>query len=241
MNFKFMILGIIPARGGSKGLKNKNIKLLLGKPLIYYTIRDAKKSKFLNKIVCSTEDSKIAAIVKRYGIEVIKRPKRLAQDKSKIEDVLRYTVKKLEKEKKFIIDAVVLLNPSIPVKKEGIIDEVINKFLKSGADAVMSVMEIGQFHPNWLLKVGKDGKIQLYSPSRIYRRQDLPKYYLHDGAVAAVKKEVLMRNKEGNPLYPAFGKDIRAVIQAYGEVVDIDYEYDFFLAESILKTRKRKI
>lgn len=234
------ILGIIPAKGKSRGLKNKNIKPLLGKPTIYYTIQAAKEAGLLNKIVCSTEDPKVASIAKRYGIEVIKRPKSLAQDRSRIEDVLRHTVKTLEKKQKFITDVVVLLIPSVPVRRRGVIDEAIIKFLETGADAVLTVEDVGQFHPNWLLKLDQDNKIKPYLPSNIYRRQDLPKYYLHDGAVVVVKKEVLMKNKGSNPLYPFLGNDIRAIIQSPEEVVDIDNERDYFLAQALLRRQKRK-
>ncbi|MFH1449310.1 MAG: hypothetical protein ABIG09_02745 [bacterium] len=94
---KANIVGVITARGGSKGLKNKNILPLLGKPVIYHTIEKAIESKLLDRIVCSTDDDRIASIVKKYGIEVIRRPKELARGISPIEDVLRHAVKRLEK------------------------------------------------------------------------------------------------------------------------------------------------
>ncbi|MDD2731847.1 MAG: acylneuraminate cytidylyltransferase family protein [Candidatus Pacebacteria bacterium] len=230
------ILGVITARGNSKGVKNKNIKPLAGKPTIYYTIEAAKKSKLLTRLVCSTEDSKIAEITKSYGVEVIKRPKALACDTARIDDVLRHTVKFLEKRDKFTTDIVVLLYANIPIRKEGIIDKTISEFIKFNPDCVMTVSDIGQFHPNWLLKVEDEKRIDLYSPTTIYRRQDLPKYYYNDGSVVAVKKEALMKN-DGISLYPAFGKDIRAIIQSQHETIEIDNEYDYFLAESILNTR----
>lgn len=232
-----MILGIITAKGKSRGLPNKNIRPLLGKPTIYYTIEQAKQSKLLNKIVCSTEDLGITSIVEKYGVEVIKRPKRLAQDKTRIDDVLRHVVKVCEKKQGLKADGIVLLYGNIAVRKEGIIDEAIDKFIKTEADAVMTVEDIGQFHPNWLVKLDKSEKIELYAPSKIYRRQDLPKYYLPDGAVIVVKKEVLFRN-DGIQLYPAFGKNIKAIVQDPKDVIDIDNEYDYLLAEAILKRRK---
>lgn len=236
---KLNILGIIPARGGSAGLKNKNIKLLLGKPTIYYTIKDAKESKLLDKIVCSTEDSRIARIVKKYNIEVIKRPKELASAKSRIEGALRHAVNTLEKKQKFRTDAVVLLFPCVPVRDHGIIDKTITEFLKTGADCVMTVQGVERFHPNWMLKLDKEKKVEPYSPVKIYRRQDLSDYYIDDGAVVVIKKEILMRN-DGNPLFPAFGNNIRAIIQDSQDVVDIDSQHDYFLAEAILRARKLK-
>ncbi len=233
------ILGVIPAKGKNQGLKDKNIRPLLGKPTIYYTIQTAKESQLLDRIVCSTEDPKIAAIVKKYGVEVIKRPKTLSQKRTRVDDVLRHAVRTLEKKQGFVTDVVVLLYANVPVRKEGIIDQTISRLLESGADCVMTVEDIGQFHPNWLLKLDEKKKIKLYSPITIYTRQDLPKYYLQDGGVIAIKKDVLMRN-DGIPLYPAFGKDIRAIIQSPQDVVDIDNKYDFLLAETILKTRYKK-
>ena len=121
------ILGIIPARGGSKGIPRKNIKPLHGKPLIYYTIKEALKSKFLNRVVVSTEDNDIAEIAKKFGAKVIKRPKELARDETPIRDVVIHVLNKF-KEKKYIPDAVVLLQPSSPLRKAHHIDEAISLF-----------------------------------------------------------------------------------------------------------------
>lgn len=229
------ILGIIPAKGKSRGLPNKNIRPLLGKPTIYYTIEHAKKSKYITRLVCSTEDKKIASLAKDFGVEVILRPESLAKDDTRIDDVLRHAVKELKKE--FIPDAVVMLLANVPVRKEGIIDKAIEYFLKTKADAVISVIDVGQYNPNWFLSLDKEKKVSLPYPNRIYRRQDLPKQYTHDGAVLVVKTEVLMKNSGSNQLYPFLGNDIRAIVQDSGDVVDIDNEMDFYLAETILRKK----
>jgi len=232
------ILGIIPARGGSKGLKNKNIKMLLGKPMIYYSIQSAKSSKMLNKIVCSTENSKIASIVKKYGVEVIKRPRELAQDKSKVDDALRYTVKKLENDKDNKIDVIVLIYANVPVRKKGIIDESVNKLIKTGADSVITAVEVGKSNPHLMFKLNKKNQPIFLSPIKAYRRQDLPNYYLHDGSVLVMRKKVLMDNNGPNVNYPFLGEDIRVVIENSLDVVDVDEEIDYYLAKTILENKK---
>lgn len=94
------ILAIIPARGSSKGFPRKNIKNLNGKPLIFYTIREAKKSKFLSRIVVSTDDEKISNVSKRYGVDVIKRPKKLAKDTTPSEAVIKHAINYLKKKRR---------------------------------------------------------------------------------------------------------------------------------------------
>jgi CMP-N-acetylneuraminic acid synthetase len=232
---KMNIVGIITARGGSKGVKDKNIIPLLGKPIIYYTIKRAKESKLLDKIVCSTEDERIARIVQEYGVEVIRRPSELARDTSPIEDVLRHAVKELQ-QGGFNPGIVVLLYANVPVRAGGIIDKTIKKMISTHADCVLTVENVGKFHPYWMLKVDNSDKLIYYTPDKnLYQRQMLPRLYIHDGSVLAVKKDVLMKGLSNDRLYSSFGEDIRVIIQQPGDTVEIDDRYDLSVAEILLK------
>jgi CMP-N-acetylneuraminic acid synthetase len=237
------VLGVITARKGSKGLKKKNILSLFEKPVIYYTIEKALKSKLINKLVVSTEDEKIAKIVGRYGVEVIKRPKNLAKDSSPIEDVLRHTVEFLETQN-YIADLVVLLYANVPVRSNSIIDRAIRKIIETDADAVMSITDVRKFHPYWFLKINKQNKIQPFISGNIYkkgyRRQTLPRLFIHDSAVLVVKRNILMKNKLKTKLYSCFGNDIRGIYQRPEETVEIDDLFDLKLAEAILRYNKIK-
>ena len=111
------IVGIIPARGGSKRIPKKNIKLLKNKPLIGYTIIEAKKSKFLNSVYVSTEDEKISRISKKFGIDIIKRPKKFAKDTTQGYVPIQHAIKYLESKHNEIIDVIVVLQPTSPLRK----------------------------------------------------------------------------------------------------------------------------
>lgn len=229
------ILGLIPARGGSKRLKNKNILPLLGRPLISYTIEHARESTLINKIVCSTESEEIARIAELEACEVVKRPKRLAQDRSHLEDVLEHTVCYLSHKCSYEAEIVVVLLANVPIRKQGIIDKVIQKLIDTKADSVFTAEPVGKYHPLWMVKRSRDDVMVHYNPSPIFRGQDLPPLYINNGAVWAVWSKVLKRKAKRETNYSKFGNDIRLVIQDRYDAVDVDDIYDFLLAETILK------
>jgi len=133
---KKKFIAIIPARSGSKGLKNKNILNVSGHPLISYSIQAAKESKFINKIFVTTDGEKIAKISKSYGAEVIKRPKKLSGDKLSIELVVAHAVDEIEKRINFIFDNIVLLQPTSPLRSAKDIDRAISIFIKKKSDSL---------------------------------------------------------------------------------------------------------
>ena len=203
-----MILGIIPARGGSKGVPRKNLKKLCGKPLIAWTIEAAKKSKLFDRYVVSTEDEEIAEVSKKYGAEVIHRPPELARDETPILPVLQDALKKID------ATVVVLLNPTSPIRNSDLIDHCIRRFLDSGADS---------------LATGFMCKYKEYG-THDRRRQDIEGFFYDDGNVYVIKADLI---KKGD----RFGKKIERVITAKEQNIDIDDDFDFWLAEQILKKR----
>ena len=145
------ILGVITARGGSKGIPGKNIKLLAGKPLISYTIEAAKKSGVFDRLILSTDDESIARVAKDYGCDVpFMRPKDLAEDKTAHLPVLQHAVNWLKENENYSPDAVMILQPTAPLRQDFHIKEATELFFRSGADSVVSVSEIPQhFSPHW--------------------------------------------------------------------------------------------
>jgi len=207
-----MILGVIPARGGSKTIPQKNIKEICGKPLIAWTIEAAKKSKLLDKCVVSTEDKEIAEIARKYGMEVIDRPKELADDRINIFPlVLQDVFKKID------ADIIVLLQCTSPVRDEGLIDDCIQRFLNSKVDALAT---------GYICQLFEWG-------SYTERKQDLKGFFHDDGNILIWKKELVNKGER-------LGKKNEKVIISREQNFEIDDEFDFWLNEQILKKRKNQ-
>jgi len=229
------ILGVIPARGGSKGFLKKNVQMLLGKPLIAYTIMAAQKSSLITRLIVSTEDEEITEISRRYGVEVLERPMELAADDSPIDDALRFSVTYLRENEAYNPDIVVLMQANVPVRKEGMIDTVISKLIDSDADSSVSIYKVDQ-RPEWMKRLRSDRLFPLYKSPKGYRRQDLPELYLLDGAVGAIKTEVLFKTIGDRRAHAYLGDDVRGVVQEKFYAIEIDSPEDIILAEAILRT-----
>lgn len=229
------ILGVIPARGGKQQLPNKNILPLLGRPVIAYTILAAQRSSLIDRLVVSTENRDIASVAKQLNVEVVDRPSELALDTSPLEDSLRHAVEYLEKEDNYQTDIVVQMLANVPVRKGGIIDEVINKLIDTDADSVATVYPVDQY-PQWMKKMDKDGYLRPFLPlTKEYRRQDIEQMYLLDGAVIAIKRDILMETVGMKGVYLYTGRNVLGIIQNKRYAIEIDTQEDFSIAESFLK------
>ena len=224
------ILAIIPARGGSKGVPLKNIRKLGRKPLIEYTIKSAKKSKYVNRVVVSTDSKKIANIAKSCGAEIpFVRPKYLAVSSAKTIDVVKYTLKMLKKKLQYEPDIVTLLNPTVPFRKEDDIDESIEVLVKSKANITVQVKEI-KTHPYrayWL----KNGFLKPFKKDflKYHQRQSFPECYYSTAGIST------FWNKNIAKFGHMFGPKIKPIISDDESNVDIDSIFDFFVAEMISK------
>ena len=225
---------IIPARGGSKGIPRKNIKPLLGKPLIGYSIEHAKKSKYMNKVVVSTEDEEIAEISKDYGAEVpFLRPEELARDDSPTSDAIIHALNWFEKRGEYF-DIVVLLEPTSPLRKENDLDIAIELFIKNidRADSLVSVGEVHLENP-YIMKKIENGYVKPFIEidENVYQRQQLPKVYFPYGVVYLSKTDTLKR-------YKTFYQErtIPYFIERW-QNYEVDDIYDFIAIEAILKYR----
>ncbi len=227
------IIAIIPARGGSKGLPGKNIKLLAGKPLIAWTIERALKSKYLDRVIVSTDDKEIAEVSKKYGAEVIERPKKLATDKAKTIDVVSHVLGVLKKEH-YVPDIAVLLQPTSPLRVTDDIDESILMFLKNKCDSVISFYE-SSFPLQGFKMEKKYLKPILGNKYLKTRRQDLPKTYLPNGALYVFTPRDLLKYKT---FYP---EKILPYIMPSDRSIDIDHEIDLKLAELIIKSAGKNL
>ena len=227
------ILGIIPARGGSKGIPGKNIKEFYGKPLIAWTIEAALKSGSLSRLIVSTDDNKIVEIAKRYGAEVpLVRPAELAQDTSSTLSVLVHAVKYLLEKENYFPDFIFLLEPTFPGRQPQHIREAIDLVLQTHADSVVSLVGVPEkYNPAWQFEVGDSGWVKTVVgvdfKKIVTRRQDLSKTYIRNGAVYLFKTELLF---EDEPNF--YGRDVMAYIMSSKYDLDIDTLEDWFVAES---------
>ena len=204
-----MILGITPARGGSKGIPKKNIKIIAGKALIAWTIEAAKRCNLLNRYVVSTEDAEIAEIVKQYGAEVLYRPPRLATDEASTLSVLQHAIEHIS------CDIVVLLQATSPIRSNGLIDTCIKEFMDNGYDS---------------LATGFMCKYVEYTKSEL-RRQDIKGFFYDDGNVYVMRTDLIRVGER-------FGEKIGRKIISRWENVEIDDHFDFWVAEKILLEKK---
>ena len=229
MSKKPNIIAIIPARGGSKSCPRKNIKLLNDKPLIYYTINEAKKSKYLGRLIVSTEDSEIAEIARQYEAEVIGRPVELAQDDTPSLPVYQHVIRYLEEVEDFYPNIIVVLQPTSPCRVVENIDGAIEKFLGAGCDSVVSVCEV-QHPPHWMYSLECDRlKPIIEGGEKVTRRQDAPKTYRLNGAVYVIHRDVIMEQNR------VMGNDTRPFIMPLESSIDLDTDLDFRLAELLVK------
>lgn len=234
------IVGIIPARGGSKGFPRKNVQVLLGKPVIAHTIVAAQRSNLITRLIVSTEDEEITEISHRHGVEVIPRPVELAADDSPIEEALRHSVTYLREKEGYNPDIVVQMQANVPVRKEAMIDAVIEKLINSGADSTASIYEVDQ-RPEIMKRLKGDRLFPRYKLTRGYRRQDFSKLYLLDGAVLATKTEVLFATIGDRRAHAYLGDNVRGVVQEKFYAIEVDSPEDLVLAEAILQTLRKQV
>lgn len=225
------VLGLIPARGGSKGVPRKNIRVLGGKPLLQYTAEAALSARSLTRVVLSTEDDEIAQVGRRCGLDVpFMRPLELARDDSPTLPVVQHALQQLASAGDQY-DAVCLLQPTNPLRAAGDIDACVVLLETSGADTVISVRPVPAAHnPHWVYFAASAGDLRLSTGDRepISRRQDLPCAYHRDGSVYITRCAVVT---ERGSLYGdrTVGYEIEA-----RRSLNIDVMADWERAESLL-------
>jgi CMP-N-acetylneuraminic acid synthetase len=221
------VLGLIPARGGSKTIPRKNIKDIAGKPLIAWTIESALGSGLLAAVVVSTDDLEIGEVARRYGAETpFVRPTELARDDTPGVDPVLHALEVLPG-----FDAVLLMQPTSPLRTTEDINECIQFAEGTGAGCVVSVTEASQ-HPYWMYRLDAERRLQsLVAEKHVTRRQDLPAVYAANGALYFARREWLQRQR-------AFiTADTFGYVMPVERSIDIDSPFDWKLAELLLKEK----
>jgi CMP-N-acetylneuraminic acid synthetase len=227
------VLGIVPARGGSKGIVGKNLAPLDGRPLIAYTADAVRGSRRLSRTIVTTDDEAVAAAAASAGLDVpFRRPAHLAGDAVAMLPVLQHAVETLRGDG-VDPDVVVLLQPTSPLRRGDHIDAAIALLESSRADSVVSVMEVPhRFSPVSVLTMVGDRLFPLFDGPAVSRRQDKPRVYARNGpAVLAIRTDVLMAGS-------LYGEDCRALLMAEEDSLDVDTAFDLRLAELLLRERR---
>jgi len=226
------ILGIIPARGGSKGVPKKNIRKINGKPLIYYTIAESQKSKLLTDFVVSTESKEIAEYCKSIGHEIpFMRPLALSEDHVESYPVIYHALKEMEKIKKIYYDIIVMLQPTTPLRIFSDIDNALAMLLESDAESIVSIVNVGGYHPLRMKQISDNNILVNYVEQKFENmqpRQSLPPVFIRNGAIYASKRNIIINKM-------IVGRSCLAYEMPYERSVNIDTEIDFNLAELMMK------
>jgi CMP-N-acetylneuraminic acid synthetase len=230
------ILSIIPARGGSKGVPGKNIKLLNGKPLLQYTAEIALESKYLTAVILSSDDKQIITVAKSLGIQVpFLRPEELGQDTTPTIDVIIHALQWYENQAVFF-DAVCLLQVTSPFRTVEFLNKAIEKFITSGCDSLVSVQKVPhEYNPHWTFEVNPEGNLKISTGEEkiISRRQELPEAYHRDGSIYIMKTEVLLQQ------HSLYGKSMSFIESSPEFYVNIDTLADWEKAERMIKNKQK--
>ena len=231
------ILGLIPARGGSKGIPQKNIVPLLGRALLAYSCEAALASREFSRIIVSTDDLRIAEVAQENGVEApFVRPAELAQDDTLALPVVQHAVRWLRKNEGYNPDAVMLLQPTSPLRRAEHITGAVKVMDRTGADTVVSVVEVPHnFGPASLMSVSANGRLEPYQVGPVVlRRQDKPILYARNGpAVLLVTQTTLMKH------LTLYGANTQPYVMEEIDSFDVDSKNDLIIIEALLKQRRR--
>jgi len=219
------VLAVIPARGGSKRLPQKNILPLAGKPLIKWTIEASLYSRYIDKVVVSSDDEEILKISVNAGAEIIRRPKELAIDEASSFSVVEHVLSELE----YNPDYLALMQPTSPLRNNKHIDEAIELLISKKVDAVISVCET-EHSPLWMNTLPKNGSMNQFIKTKFkeLRSQDLPIYYRLNGAIYLSEIHSLITNRS------FWGDQTKAYIMPKKKSIDIDTSIDFELCKILI-------
>ena len=231
------VLGVIPARGGSKSIHLKNIVELCGDPLIAYSIKSAAGSKYLEDFIISTDSLEIAKVAKDYGGKVpFLRPAEISTDAASSIDVVRHALKFMECSKGVVYDACMLLQPTNPLRTSRQIDQAINLFASTKLDSVVSIVSVGATHPYRMYSLTEYGTLEPFVKNLenpMLPRQQLPPIYIRSGDIYLTSRDVVLNGTD------LIGESSLGLIVDPENTVNIDSEIDLILAKSLIKSRKK--
>lgn len=224
------ILAVVPARGGSKGLPGKNIRPLLGKPLIAWSIEQGLSCRYVNEVIVSTDSEEIAKIATQYGAEVpFLRPSNLALDSTPTSDVLIHLIEEMEK-KGNIYDYLLLLEPTSPLREVSDLDAAVTRLINSPqASSIVGVSKVEAQHPEFCIKINDEGFIRSKNNFKVLRRQEIDELYFYEGSLYLSRIDTFKAKRN------FYHEETLAYIMPKWKSYEIDDIVDFIIVESILK------
>ena len=226
------VIAVIPARGGSKGLPGKNIRPILGEPLIGHSIRQSLSSKHVDRTFVSTDSPDIAAVARQYRTEVIHRPRAISGDRATSEEALHHAISDLRRRESYVPDLVVFLQCTSPIRSDDDIDAAIEMMLETGADSLLSVCKFHRFI--WRMDDGSPTSFNYDYRNRQLRQHHSPEF-MENGSIYIFRPEILKMYDN------RLGGKIQLYEMDYFSSIEIDTWEDFVLCEAILKhLRHRK-
>jgi len=226
MEVKNSFLTIIPARQGSKGIKNKNLSLVKSKPLIYYTLKAAKESKLIKDVVVTTDSKVIYNYSKKFNFFLIKRPRKISGDNSKIISAIKHVLKHKSFKKKY--HYIILLQPTSPLRTSYNIDQAINLFLKKSAETLVSVRKVNDDHPARMYRKNRGYLMPIFPKLVDCNRQKLGSIYHRNGAIYIFSIKNILKGK-------LYGKNILPFIMNQKSSINIDNKLDLKLLKFLLR------
>ena len=226
------VLGVIPARGGSKSVPHKNLAPLNGKPMMVWTIEAAQNSKMMTHFVVSSEDEKIIQVALQYGAPApFVRPAEFATDEAPSLPVVQHAVREMEARLNIVFDYVVMLQATSPLRTGADIDAALEKLIRTGADSVVSVVRIAHHHPYRMRFIENDllVKLPMGEQKELQRRQDLPPVFIRNGAIFATKREVVMEQNS------FLGTVSRPYLMPESRSANVDTKFDFLVVEVMMQ------
>ncbi len=234
------VLALVPARGGSKGIPRKNVRLLAGKPVVAYSVESGLRARLVTRVVCSTDDEEIAAAARDAGADVpFLRPAELAQDTTEDWPVFQHALQWLEEQEGWVPDLVVNLRPTSPLRRVEHVDAAVQLLLDTGVDSVKSVC-VARQHPHkmWVMEPGGGGRMEPYlrTPFRLERGPDVPRaeldtIYWQNGVVDVTRRSVIL--DQGVMI----GRTVAGLVTEPEDSVDLDTPLDFTVAEILMANR----
>ena len=221
------VLAIIPARGGSKGVKRKNIRLLNGLPLIAYSIKSAHESQYLSDVVVSSDDKEILAVAAEYNANTLARPDELATDTAPMLPVLQHTLKEMETKTSQTYDYIAILQPTAPFRTAKDIDTAVESL--NGAKSLVSVYKVEDCHPARMYTIENEQLLPVMPEPPGALRQDLPNMYHRNGCIYLIRRDTLV---DDNLI---ISKDSKPYIMSERNSVNIDTEFDLEIAEFLMQ------
>lgn len=235
------VLGVVLARAGSAGLKDKHLLPLLGKPVIQYTLEHARLARSLSRVVVSSDCPQVLRLGRAAGFDAVERPADLATATASVQDVMLHAMDYAEACEGFRADALVVLYGNVPARGDGVIDRAIDMLKSTACDSVRSFCPVGKWHPAWMSRLnGRGGDVvEPLRAGSIHRRQDLEKLLLHDGAAVAVSRASMLRGRanRADP-HAFFGVDRRGFEVPAGQTVEVDARRDLYWAEAVLREKR---